>query len=281
MTMQQMLLGLGSSAAGDWDLASAVYDNISFSVASQQNVPSGLAFNDDGTKMYVCGSQATNNICEYALSIAWDISSATFTAAIDSTVVFTGGVSESDPRGIFFKPDGTIIFVVGNSNDYIFQGTLSTPWDITTTMQTTAVDLSGQTTDPTGIFIKSDGTKMYVSSSDGSDSIYQYTLTTPWTVAGTSYDGASVSISAQDDTPANIFFKPDGMKIFVLGSQNQAVYQYGLSFPWDISTATYDSVSFSVNPPEGAVVGGLSFKPDGTKMYTVGATNDTVYQYSL
>ena len=37
------------------ELSTASYDNVSFSVASQDPDPDGFAFNADGTKMYMVG----------------------------------------------------------------------------------------------------------------------------------------------------------------------------------------------------------------------------------
>jgi DNA-binding beta-propeller fold protein YncE len=53
-----------------------------------------------------------------------------------------------------------------------------------------------------------------------------------------------------------------------------------LATPWDVSTASYDSVSKSVGAQDGTP-SGVVFKPDGTKMYIMGYSSDTVYQYSL
>ena len=52
----------------------------SYSVAGQETTPYGLALNSDGTKMYVLGSVG-DDVNEYALSTAYDVSSATYTSA--------------------------------------------------------------------------------------------------------------------------------------------------------------------------------------------------------
>ena len=64
------------------------------------------------------------------------------------------------------------------------------------------------------------------------------------------------------------------------GRLQNSVYQYTLSTPWDLSTASYDSVSFSVTSQDTTPVG-IAFKSDGSKMYVVGVTNGSVYQYTL
>jgi DNA-binding beta-propeller fold protein YncE len=90
----------------------------------------------------------------------------------------------------------------------------------------------------------------------------------------------SFSVSSQDSAPRDIFFKPDGTKMYVVGSTNDRVYSYTLSTPWNIGTATYDNVSFFVGSQDGTPTG-IFFRPDGTKMYMVGAGTDRVYSYTL
>jgi len=46
----------------------------SFSVASQETVPTGLAFNNDGTKMFVVGVVG-DDVNEYTLSTGFDLTS--------------------------------------------------------------------------------------------------------------------------------------------------------------------------------------------------------------
>ena len=55
---------------------------------------------------------------------------------------------------------------------------------------------------------------------------------------------------------------------------------YCFATAWDVSTATYDSKYKSVSSEDGAPFS-VAFKPDGSKMYIVGVSSDTVYQYSL
>jgi len=94
------------------------------------------------------------------------------------------------------------------------------------------------------------------------------------------YTGNSFDFSSQDSLTYDIYVKPDGTKVYTIGATGDAVYQYSLSTAWDISTATYDSVSFSVSS-QGTSPDGLIFKPDGTAMYVSDITNDAIYQYTL
>ena len=49
----------------------------SFSVALQENNPQGIAFNNDGTKMFVVGFDG-DDVNEYTLSTGFDVSTASF-----------------------------------------------------------------------------------------------------------------------------------------------------------------------------------------------------------
>lgn len=138
-------------------------------------------------------------------------------------------------------------------------------------------DISSETTGAEDLFFKSDGTKVYVMSSS---TVYQYSLSTAWDLSTASYDIKSFDAGTQEALPTGIFFKSDGTKMYITGYLNDSVYQYSLSTAWDVSTASYDSVSLSVLAEEDTPFG-LSFKSDGTRMYIIGQTADAVLQYNL
>jgi len=76
------------------------------------------------------------------------------------------------------------------------------------------------------------------------------------------------SIAAQEISPHGIFFKPDGTKMYVIGSDGDDVNEYNLGTAWDVSTAVYSQL-FSV-AGEDTIPTGIFFKPDGLKMYVIG-----------
>ena len=102
-----------------------------------------------------------------------------------------------------------------------------------------------------------------------------------WTVdiSQASYDSVSFSVTSEESSPRNVSFNADGTKMYILGTASDTVHQYTLSTAFDLSTASYDSVSFSVASQETAPTA-IAFNADGTKMYVNGTANGTVYQYS-
>lgn len=136
-----------------------------------------------------------------------------------------------------------------------------------------------QENNPRFITFKSDGTAMYVGGVTY-DTVYQYTLSTAWDLSTASYASKSFSVNSQESTPYGITFKDDGTKMYIVGTTSDTVYQYTLSTAWDVSTASYDSKSFSVSSQDTSPCD-VKFKPDGTKMYVCGFSAEDVFQYSL
>jgi sugar lactone lactonase YvrE len=193
--------------------------------------------------------------------------------------IFSIADQETTSTDVFFKSDGTKFYIVGSTNDTVYQYSCSTAWDINTaSYDSKSFSVTTQDTNPTGLFFKSDGTTFYIIGS-GSDTVYQYSCSTAWDISTASYDSKSFSVNAQESGPTGLFFKDDGTKFYIIGSGSDTIYQYSCSTAWDISTASYDSKSFSFGTQETSPTG-LFFKDDGTKFYIVGITNDTIYQYS-
>jgi len=190
---------------------------------------------------------------------------------------FSVAAQEATPRGIFFKPDGTKMYVIGSTGDAVWQYTLSTAWDVSSASYLQNFSVAAQEATPQGIFFKPDGLKMYVIGSTGDD-VNEYDLSTAWDVSTASYL-QNFSVAAQETDPTGIFFKPDGTKMYVIGSTGDDVNEYDLSTAWDVSSASYLQ-NFSVSAQESQPQG-IFFKPDGLKMYVVGSSGDDVNEYDL
>ena len=93
--------------------------------------------------------------------------------------------------------------------------------------------------------------------------------TVAFDIANLSYDSVvTPSLSSQVQYAAGVAFKPDGTKMYVAsagGTGAGDVFQYSLSTAWDVSTSSYDSVSYSHANITNAY--NIQFKPDGTVLY--------------
>ncbi|MEP0365873.1 MAG: Ig-like domain-containing protein [Cyclobacteriaceae bacterium] len=164
------------SLSTQFDISSASYAGVddSYVVYSQDSSPQGITFNADGTIMYMLGDSG-NDINAYSLPIPYDISRA---SSLGSDFGFSVSTEETSPRDLQFSPDGKRLLVVGNSGLDINQYTLYTAWDVTTAIylgDEYRLDLSGDLTSPGSMAFSSDGTKLFVLSTD-TDIIHTYDL---------------------------------------------------------------------------------------------------------
>jgi len=90
----------------------------------------------------------------------------------------------------------------------------------------------------------------------------------------------SFSVAEQDTSPQGVAFSSDGTKMFVIGHSGDAVNEYTLTTPFDVSTADFVG-SFSVAEQETLPIS-VAFSSDGTKMFVVGdAVPKAVHEYTL
>ena len=258
-----------------YDLNDASYDNKSFDIDAQEGTPHGLYFKSDGTKVYVVG-RTGDDVSQFSLSTAWDISTASY-----DNVTFSIASQLTTPTGIFFKPDGTSFYVQGQSvaDRYVYQYNMTTAWDISTASYASkSFSTSSEDSEPLGVFFKPDGTKAFVTGL-ANTRVYQYGLSTAWDASTGSYDSVSFDFSATANFVQGLAFSSDGTKLFLAGYVTEySIFSYALSTAWDLTTVSYVT-SFSVNSQE-ISNRDVQFSTDGTKMYIVGTTNKTIYQYT-
>jgi sugar lactone lactonase YvrE len=260
---------IGAAVTSGYDIANASYDSVSFSVASQDDNPRSVAFSSDGSKMFMLGTTG-DSVYQYSLSTSWDPSSATY-----DSVSFSVGTQETNSGSIIFKSDGTSFYVIGYGNS-VYQYDLTTSYDISTASYASK-SLSTGLTNAVGLSISTDGTKLWAADIGGT--IQQFTMSTAWDVSTASSDSKSLDVSARGATTTAIYVSPDGSAVYITNLGTDTIYEYDLSTDYDISTGTYNSVSFSVATQE-TNPWGFTFKDDGSKMYMIGNIGDSVYQYS-
>ena len=263
-----------------------------YSVGNREVHPQGLAFNNDGTKMFVVGMSG-DDVNEYALTTGFDVSTATWTNLVS--------VSAQDikPKAIAFNTDGTKMFILGESGDDVNEYTVSTGFDLTSTVtfidsfSVTSTD-DGEEDKPTGLTFNNDGTKMFVCGWRRDD-VAEFTLTTGFDVSTATFED-SYSVADQETAATSVEFNTDGTKMFVMGSLGDDVNEYTLSTAFDFSpvTTTVDGIEVKVLSNKdarivdsivqlaqnGSVIGSNQATADAGEIHTYGS-NISVWDASL
>ncbi len=212
-----------------WNIKSSRFPtNNFFSINSQENVPTGLFFRDNGSSMYLLGVNS-DSIYQYTLTNSWNVSSASY-----SSKSFSVASQQTQPRGIYFKSDGLIMYVVGTIDSKITQYNLGTAWDISTAAYATKYfSVSNQEEFPEGLSFKTDGTKTFVVGSSGR--IIEYNLSTPWDITTCSYSSAYFSVNSKDLYVKDLYFRNDGKLLYIVGNEFSKSHSYSLDENWVLS----------------------------------------------
>lgn len=205
-----------------WDVSTMGASDQSYSLTAQATVSTEFQFNDDGTKFYVL-CRGTDYVYQYNLTSAYDLDTASY--ASKSVDIST---EEGSAWGMFFKPDGTKMYISGDTSDLIYQYTLSTAWDVSTATYDTATgSVASEDNLPRAIYIKSDGTTLYMAGHTN-DVIFQYTMSTPWDITTLAYASKSYDVSTEETAPQGIWFKTDGSKMYIVGQGGDSILQYSI-----------------------------------------------------
>ena len=245
-----------------------------FVVANENTTPTTVFFKSDGTKMYMGGISGTDNVYEYHLDVAYDITTATLYQSLN-----VDSVTTNDLHCLRFNVDGSKMYILDDAADTIFQWNLSTAWDISTAVYYNSLNVNSGNTAPKSFYIKNDGTKIYLIGSS-QDRISSFTLSTAWDITTGSVDSYFIDMTPYDTAPDILFFSPDGTKFYT--EYTLKFLQWNLSTAWDISTATPGITENTLLFPSYEISSrGLVLKPDGTKMYITGTSGDDINEFNL
>ncbi len=213
-----------------YDVGTASYDSVSFSVTGQTTFPGGIDFNADASKMYIF-NYYDGIMLQYSLPSAYDIANATYDSV---SFTITQDISFSRFR---FSNDGTSLYVAGTGNDTVYQ------YSTGSTVATETFDTS------TGNYFTHtpSADAEYGFSNAGDVQTFQLEVTGAvkgYELSGAAYDSVSFGVGGQETNPHGLFLKPDGTKLYITGYNGDSVDEYDLSTAWDISSASASQVFY-------------------------------------
>ncbi|HMA78450.1 MAG TPA: hypothetical protein VKP88_04980, partial [Candidatus Paceibacterota bacterium] len=248
-----------------FDVADAIINSNSGNL-SEINNPTGLTFNNDGTKVYVLDGD--DDINEYTLTLPYDIASASFVHATSVTA------QDSSPGGITFKADGSKMYTTGGSTGSVFEYDLGTAFDVSTAVYVRATTTSGAKRD---VDFNVDGTTMYLVNDNG-DYIQQFSLGTAFDVSTAAFVG-EYDVTTETASPQDFFYAPSG-KLFYVAGGGEFIYKYRTPTAFAITSAELID-TISVLSTEEPTINRIAFDTYGRQVFTIGGTNETIHAYDL
>ena len=254
--------------------------NTHFNIGTQELNVSGVEFSPSGRKMYIVGI-TNDRVYQYNLTAPFDITTAAYASksfSVANTTAKTSDYGDINPTGIRFKPDGSRMYVIGNTRDNITQYDLGTAWDVSTAY--VVLDK----------FLTHAGDTI---TTESGDALGDFSTTT-----------TDLSLTELDTGNQGFAFKPDGYKLFVVGEGDRKIVECQLSSAWDVRTASilYDNILFEngdvcvmedaqhlvlesssffyignqdLNPND------VQFNIEGTQMFISGSNSDRIYGFAL
>ena len=251
--------------------------NSPLDTTTQNNTPTGIYFNNDGSKVFVLGSQGpSDSLAEYSLSSAYDVSTAS--GSIESLVLNGEGavISSGDPFGLTFNDDGSKVYIADGGDDRVYEITLGSNFDLTgsaTHSGTLTTNITNGSGTPCGLTFNNDGSKLFLAGFAQQRIIY-------WPL-GTNYDIDTEGTlgffdltpykSGSNFKPRDVDFNSDGTRMYVVDRLDRIVV-FKLDNAFDLSSGVTEIGSINTNSYDPQTFSS-EFNSNGSKLYTIGYGN--------
>jgi len=246
-----------------------------------QRIAHGIAFNANGTKMFISGS-SQNKVFEFDLTVGFDVSTATRNSNECNHIS-----QDASVIGLKLNSDGTKMFLVGSDSEAegIEEFTLSTAYDVSS-CQFVTTHFEGEM-DIRDIAFNNSGTELFIYDRTGNDFIKKYSLTSPFSISNATFEEQSTGTSSKtfsqlEGNPQGLAFSSDGSKMYITGQGKDKVQEFNLSTPFGLSNVTLKG-GYKVSDDGVEQVSGIAFSSDGLKMFVLDfkTGNKTVSEYNL
>jgi hypothetical protein len=149
----------------------------------------------------------------------------------------------SSMRTIKIKNNGTRLYALQDSSSHVIhQYSLAIPYDINSRIYMTSFNYQPSAgTGAKDFDISDDGTKMIILGNNTSNVIYEYSLSTAFSISSASYTSRSFSLNSDDTAMMSICVSPDGLKLLACGDANDRIYAYALGSAWNLTSVTFTS----------------------------------------
>lgn len=249
----------------------------SFDIDAETDAPNALAWNNSGDRFFILDypfDSGSGGVDEYHLTTPFDVTTATY----DSTFSL-GNIGEL-PHALSFNNSGDRMYIAvddGFSRN-VREYTLSAAFDITTaSYNNVSKNIAPELLSPSGMDWNPDGSEMTIAG-EGRE-FYTYQLSTAFDLSTASYNGDSF-FGNEGTNIGGFSFGADGEMMFTTTRTADDVFQYNLSTPYDITSASFSGETFDISG-EAIFSNDISFNDDMSSMFIVDLDTEVVYEYTL
>ena len=246
-----------------WQISTISHASSNKDVSGQDSSPEDIAFNADGTKMFLTARNG-DKIKEYTVSPGYDVSEASYQSGQDGDV----SGQTNNPEDVYFSTDGLKMFVLENEGtDTVLEYTLGSAFDVSDESFEDAFTLAVQNNGADSMEFSADGKKLFVT--DNSH-VSEHNLSTAWDISTTSYLN-KFDITSHTTNPKGLAFSPDGLNMYIIeSSATNQLHHYTLDVAWslfakdlnaerksDISQFPphiHDEIEVSINSEESSII---------------------------
>jgi len=289
-----------------YDITTLLYSK-ELDISARGTSPVAITFNNDGTKLFIIenGGKADaspvitgGKINEYAVSSAYDVSSATYTDSLDISA------QEGNAKDLYFNNvargavvAGRLLFVVGDDGNDINEYLLTDAYDVSTASFVDAHVTTSEDGSPRALAFDDDGDRAYVIGA-ADNTINQYPLVTGFDISTTQAVTSQTSLRTNNIQPKGMKFNNNGTKMYVVGvggtlvidggddelpithevrSRNDMKFYEGNTYIFDVSDNNLKQSDFKFSTTNGGTKeGGSEYTTNVTTNGTIGTSGATV-----
>lgn len=264
---------------------------------SSGNEPRGIFVGNTGsTLFFISTGSSTSRLYQVNLTEKWNTNTAVSTNTFINLNIDGIGEGGGVYSSLFFGNSGSSVYFTGLNNDNIYQLNLKSPWNATLganianskisyfqysgALYKWALGTASSVINPLAVKLNPAGNVLWHMGADnqGLQKIGQFSLLTPWDLSTLQNYNRQTLMNVD---PLCFRFGNVGYNAYVTfdGGADANVHQYALLAPYDVGTMTYMK-HFRTSTGE-ATAGGHALSQDGSNLYIVGTTRDTINQYTL
>lgn len=139
----------------------------------------------------------------------------------------------------------------------------------------------GGNSQPEGVALSNDGTKMFVVSSNA-DKVYEYALNFTNSLKRVVFTGNEFDLQTDTTDPKDIVISPDGLKMFIISRDFDLILEYDMAEPNSLEDGNVTNSSNVLDLGAAGITDptGFDFSTDGTNIIVVDSTQDKAFLFT-